>query len=247
MNKIVKEKLKEAMILFIIIITFGCVLGVMLRYETEGEVNMPFNLSEMLVISSVDETQKSENAESKELTLDINQYNDIYLKLEKNPNYEESSYIESVTIEKIKIKTNEENHVYSYIPSSTDGKKFEYEDNYIINSSLTYNGSTKDNEKTLEVGNQGGMILFRIANKSLGEYVLREDEEIAYDGTLLKKLGVSEDKLKMDVSFDIVIKTNKSKYRGNINLILPYGNILEEGICKLDQTDFSKVAFKREK
>ena len=78
MNKIVKEKLKEAILLFVIIIAFGSVLSIMLKYENEGEKNMPFNLTEMLVISSVDETTKSENPENYKRNLNLNQYNDIY-------------------------------------------------------------------------------------------------------------------------------------------------------------------------
>ena len=33
MNKIVKEKIKQAFLLFIIIISFVCVLAIMLKYE----------------------------------------------------------------------------------------------------------------------------------------------------------------------------------------------------------------------
>ena len=61
MNKIVKEKIKQAFLLFIIIISFVCVLAIMLKYETEGEKNMPFSLEEMLIVSSADGQTKSEN------------------------------------------------------------------------------------------------------------------------------------------------------------------------------------------
>ncbi len=247
MNKIIKEKMKEALILFIIVVTFGIVLLVMLKYENEGEKNMPFDLSEMLVVSSVDELAKKENPDNMKWNLDINQYNDIYLKIEKNPDFNESAYIEKVVIENINIKTDEQNHVYTYMPNSTEGNLFAYEDNFIVYSDLTYNGASQDNNKTLEIGNQGGRILFRIVNQGIGEYVSNDEGEIAYDGTLLKKIGVSEERLNIKVSFDLVIKTNIANYRGKINLDLPSGNILEEGICNLKQTDFSGIAFKREK
>lgn len=247
MNKIIKEKLKEAIILFIIVITFGCILLIMLKYENEGEKNLPFNLSEMLVISSVDELQKQENPDNMKWNLDINQYNDIYLKIEKNPDFQENAYIESITIENINIKTNEQNQVNVFMPNSTDGKLFSYEDNFIVTSRLTYNGASQDNNKTLEIGNQGGRILFRIVNQGIGEYVSNDEGEIAYDGTLLKTIGVPDERINMDVSFDLLIKTNLSNYRGKVNLKLPCGEIMEEGICKLEKTDFSNVAFKREK
>lgn len=247
MNKIIKEKLKEALILFIIVIAFGGTLLVMLKYENEGEKNMPFNLSEILVISSVDELQKQENPNNMKWNLDVNQYNDIYLKIEKNPNFQESAYIESIVIENINIKTAEGNNVNVFMPNSTEGKFFSYEDNFIVNSSLTYKGASQDNSKTLEIGNQGGRVLFRVVNQKIGEYVSNEEGEIAYDGTLLKTIGVPEEKINMDVSFDLLIKTSIANYRGKINLKLPCGKIMEEGISKLEQTDFSDVAFKREK
>ena len=77
MNKIIKEKLKQVLILFIIIVAFGTVLSIMLRYESEGEQNMPFTLSEMILASSVDEMKKEENPDNVIWNLDINQYNDI--------------------------------------------------------------------------------------------------------------------------------------------------------------------------
>ena len=78
MNKIIKEKLKQVVILFIIIIAFGSILAIMLKYESEGEKNMPFTLSEMILISSVDEMKK-EQTDNVALNLDVNQYNDPML------------------------------------------------------------------------------------------------------------------------------------------------------------------------
>ena len=77
MNKIVKEKIKQAFLLFIIIISFVCVLAIMLKYETEGEKNMPFSLEEMLIVSSADGQTKSENSENYKWNMDINQYNEM--------------------------------------------------------------------------------------------------------------------------------------------------------------------------
>ena len=247
MNKVVKEKLKEAIVLFIIIIAFGSVLAIMLKYENEGEKNMPFVLSEMVVISSVDETEKAENPENYKRNIDIHQYNDIYLSFKKNSEFEESAFIENIMLENMKVETKEGNIISFYMPNSVEGKRFSYEDNYLINKSLTFKGAMQDNEKALEVGNQGGRILFRVANKNIAEYVSNEEEEIIYDGTLLKKLGLSSENINVNLSFDIVIETNISNYRGNIEINLPCGDILNQGVCNIDKTDFSDVAFKREK
>ncbi len=246
MNKIVKEKLKEAILLFVIIIAFGSVLSIMLKYENEGEKNMPFNLTEMLVISSVDETTKSENPENYKRNLNLNQYNDIYLKFEKNSKFEETAYIKNITIENINIKNKNDKNINIFIPSNLEEKLFSYEDNFKVENSLTYKGASQDNQKNLEIGNQGGRVLFRIVNQNVGEYVSNEDVEISYDGTLLKNIGVSSEDLEFKISFDVIVETNISKYRGRINLELPCGNILEDGVCNITKTDFKDVAFKRE-
>ena len=247
MNKIVKEKLKEAILLFIIIIAFGSVLAIMLKYENEGEKNMPFDLTEMLVVSSVDETVKAENPENYKRNLNLNQYNDVYLKFEKNKNFEEVAYIENITIENINIKNKNEKNINVYMPSNVEDKLFLYEDNFKVENNLTYKGSNQDNQKNLEIGNQGGRILFRIVNQNVGEYVSNDEVDISYDGTLLKNIGISEENIEFSVSFDVIIETNISKYKGIINIDLPCGNILEEGVCNINKTDFKDVAFKREK
>ena len=247
MNKIVKEKLKEAILLFIIVIAFGSILAIMLKYENEGEKNMPFKLTEMLVISSVDETEKAENPESYKRNLNLNQYNDIHLKFERNSDYEEIAYIENIIIENIRIKSKKENNINVYMPSNVEKKKFLYEDNFKVKDNLTYKGASQDDQKNLEIGNQGGRVLFRIVNQNVAEYVSNEETEILYDGKLLKNLGVSNETLEFNMSFDVIIETNIAKYKGKINIDFPCGDILENGVCNITKTDFKDVAFKREK
>lgn len=247
MNKIVREKVKEAITLFLIVLTFVCVLAIMLKYENEGEKNMPFKLSEMLVISSADGEIKAENPENYHWNLNINQYNDIYLKINKNEEIEDMSYIESISIDNIKIDGQKGNEFYAYMPSDIENKLFFYDDNFIIDSILTYKGAEEDNNKNLEVGNQGGTIVFRVANRNVSEYVSNDDGEISYDGTLLKLGGVEENDLKFKISFELIITTNNAKYKGKIKLDLPTGNITQEGVSKLHQTEFDNIIFKRQK
>ena len=89
-----KEKIRSFMntkafhmcmvIIIIAIILF--VLGIIiLKYNVEGEKNMPFNLSKITVISSSEGVDK-ESGENK-WAFDINQNNDLYLYIEKNSNF----------------------------------------------------------------------------------------------------------------------------------------------------------------
>ena len=64
-------------IIIIAIILF--VSGIMiLKYQVEGETNMPFEVTKITLISSSDTVDKSQNAEITNWAFDINQNNDIY-------------------------------------------------------------------------------------------------------------------------------------------------------------------------
>lgn len=246
MEKDKKEKLKLAVTLAIIIVTFGVAITIMLKYSQEGETNMPFNLSEIIVVSSAEGITKSENPQNYKWNLDIMQYNDIYLHIEKNENYNKNAYIESISLENFSFTEPQVGNTRIYMPNSTDGGLFTFDDEYLINRVLTYNGAKNSNTKTLEVSSQGGNVLFRAANTEVGEYISNDDAEIAHNGTFINKTGVSIEDLKYSISFDIVIDTNIATYRGRVNLELPVGDILTEGTSQLDEKNCSNIVFKRE-
>ena len=48
MEKRKKEKIKLAITFAVIVIAFGIAITIMLKYNQEGETNMPFNLSDIV-------------------------------------------------------------------------------------------------------------------------------------------------------------------------------------------------------
>ena len=246
MEKRKKEKIKLAITFSVIVIAFGIAITIMLKYNQEGETNMPFNLSDIIVISSAEGKTKAENPENYKWNLDIVQYNDIYLQFVKNPDYDKNAYIESISLENFHFTDPAVGNTRIYMPCSTESSLFSYEDNYLINRTLTFNGGETNNYKTLEISSQGGNVIFRVANTEVGEYVSNDDAEIAHNGTLITKTPVTLEDLKINISFDIVIDTNISKYRGTVNLELPCGDIFTEGTSQLDKKDCSEIIFKRE-
>ena len=64
MEKRKKDKIKFAVTFLIIVIAFVFVISIMLKYNVEGEKNVPFNISEIIVISSAEGRPKSENLEN---------------------------------------------------------------------------------------------------------------------------------------------------------------------------------------
>lgn len=246
MKKSKKDKIKFAVTFLIIVIAFIFVISIMLKYIVEGEQNIPFNISEIILISSAEGKVKNENPENLKWNLDIVQYNDIYLRIEKNEQYTKNAYIESVTLENFEFTTPKIGNARIYMPNSTDGKLFSYDDMYLLNRTLTYNGGEEDNSKLLQINSQGGDILFRVANTTLGEYVSNEDAEITHNGTLISKTNAKMEDIEIDISFDIVIKTNIVTYKGNVKLHLPCGDIITEGTSQLVKKDLEDIIFKRE-
>lgn len=244
-----KEKSKQmikfciAVVIFAIIILL--VVTTMIRYEVEGDKNMPFNLSKIIIVSTAEGT---ETKGKKKWNFDIFQNNDVYIYIDKNENYSgEEKTIKSVKIENINItKAPTKGEVKAYMPNSVEGRIFSYEEEYLVDGKLEYKGASESNSKTLEIGSNGGNLIIRFSNTGLGEYNSDSDKEIIHDGTLLKKIEVSSEEINFDVSFDLVITVDNCSYRASMELPLPCGDITEEGTCSMEKTDFSDLVFKRE-
>ena len=232
----IKRAIKASISIAMLIVILTIVVIVIIKYNVEGEKNMPFKLSKITIISTAEGLEPEENDQNIKWKLNLIQNNDIYISIAKNGEDNKESIIESVKIENIK----------AYMPSSVDGRIYQYKDEYIIEDKLEYIGSNKNNTKTLEIGNQGGNISMSFVNTGIGTYESNEDTEIKHDGSLIKKLGKNEKELEFSVSFDLVIKINNKNYRTNINLDLPCGNILDEGTSTKEITDTDKFVFKRE-
>ena len=83
MYRNVKQKIFHSVIISVIIISILCVGGMfILRYQVEGESNMPFKISKISIIESV-EGMETEGANEK-WNFNVNQNNDIYIYIEKN-------------------------------------------------------------------------------------------------------------------------------------------------------------------
>lgn len=244
-----KEKKKQtiklciAMTIFVIIILL--VVITMIRYNVEGDKNMPFNLSKIIIVSTAEGT---ETEGEEKWNFDVYQNNDVYIYIDKNEDYMgEEKILKSLRIENINItKSPLKGEVKAYMPNSVEGRIFSYDDEYIIDGSLEYKGAEESNTQTLEIGSNGGSALIRFCNTGLGEYSSDSDDEIIHDGTLLSKIDVSNEDIQFEVTFDLVITVDNCSYRANIALKFPCGNILEEGTCSLEKADMSDVIFKRE-
>ena len=247
-----KEKLKYLMnkkafhisMLIVIVAIILFVLGIIvLQYNIEGETNMPFVLNKIAIISSVEGTDKE--AGENRWAFDISQNNDINLYIEKNKNYDKQEAIKSILIDNIEIQRNsEKGKINFYRPNTTEsGVYFKNVEENLVQT-IEYKGAMQTDLKKLEISNQGGLIMFRVANDKVAEYISNEDE--INHNELLKKANITVEDLKSKLSMDITIKIESGKeYKANIVLDLPVEGVIENGTSSQEITDTSNIIFKR--
>lgn len=229
--------------IIIIIILFIAIMFI-LNYDVNGETNMPFQVSKISIISTVD----GKDVENSEYKWDIHviQNNDIYVYIEKNKEYSKQETIASVKIDNFNIKQNSDaEEIKIYKPTVNDTSLFQNLDENRIQD-LEFKGTKSTDTRNLEISNQGGVISFRCANNNIGTYTSNDDEEINYN-KLLNKLNVSEEELKAKVTFNLTITLNSGKVfkAENVAIEIPNQNIVNEGTVGQEYTDLQNIVFKR--
>lgn len=282
----VKQRIKFSIAVFIMAIVIAVVAFTVMKYEVEGEKNVPFKIGKIIVISSAttaneEDLVNKENGQSGEVEStnngeeanqdnqnesnnntqadteaakdedyiwkeDVVQTNDIYIYLDKNNDCKEQQAIRKVKIDNIQIlKSVEIGKIQIYMPSSIENELYRYSNEYLVNSTLTYTGASADNKSALQIGNQGGCVALSFANIGLGTYKSNDDTEIQSGGTILEKLGVTDENLKFVVAFDITIEVEDKSYKTTITLELPVEGIVGQKETHKEITDFKKNIFKR--
>lgn len=216
---------------------------IVLKYSVEGETNMPFNLSKIIVISSIDGTEK--DAGENRWAFDVEQNADVYLYIEKNEKYKKQEAIKSILIDNIKVEKQEEVGTTNfYRPNISEaGSTFSNsEENRVQN--IEYQGAMEADLKNLKIANQGGVVIFRCATNNIAEYI--SNEEVVDHSKLLNKDEKTEQSLKQKINFDINIKIESGKeYKASISVDAPVDGLVEDGKSALEITDFKDIIFKR--
>ncbi len=230
------------MIMVIIVIILFVVAMLVLRYSVEGETNMPFELTKIIIISTqegIDDGQTNTR-----WSYNIHQANDIYLYIDKNENYDETEIIQSVIIDNFQIEATNSENINFYKPDAEEEDViFQYNDEDIVES-LEYTGDVESDLKNLKISNQGGIIAFRCSNNNVAQY--QSDEEEINHAELLKKAGVTEESLEINLTFNLTIVLEDGKeYQAEVKTELPVGNVVEEGSSSIEITDLEDVIFKR--
>ncbi len=238
------KKIFHIITIIVIIFVILCVAGILaLRYQVEGESNMPFKITKISIIGSV-EGMATEGATQK-WNLNVNQNNDIYVYIEKNSSYGKTEIVEEVEINNITInKQKQKGEPKLYKPVVDEKRMFiNAQENEILN--ITYKGELESNIKEQKISNQGGIVAFRYGINNISQYISDADEQINHS-QLLKLTNITQEDLQTKLSFNIIIKlTSGKKYQATINLDVPSNEIIEKGTTGIEITELDDIIFKR--
>ena len=243
MNKNKKIILISSIVAIVVFLVSILVL-LILKYNVEGEKNIPFEITSIRIVSTASgiDTEDSEN----KWNINVIQTNDFYLYIEKNKNYSKDDSISKITVSNFNIEKKSDIGTINMYKPSTNYILFNYSDDYKFENEISYTGALNSNLASLEISNQGGLIGFSVALQDLGAYISNESENIVQDGTLLSKIGLNTDDVKIKISFDVIIETNsKNKFKTKLDFDLPIGNITEEGKAIYNKDSFNDVIYKR--
>ena len=163
LKNIANKKYFHTIIICLIIFILLCILGIIiLKYNVEGETNMPFELTKISIISS-SEGLDVESVETKWAF-------DIYLYIDKNKNYKKTEAIESIVIDNINVESQKKDNVKIYKPDlENENQIFKNIESNIVNK-LEYKGTMESSLKHLLISNQGGIVAFRCSKDNLARY-----------------------------------------------------------------------------
>lgn len=240
-----KEIIKKVLFAIFLVAMIVIVIFIMKKYEVEGEKTLPFNIQKILIISTVD-GKKNEDTENL-WNISLSQANDVFIYMNKNENIQKDITIKNITLENFVVNsTPKKGNLKLLRPTGELNNLYTYSQEDYLNKSLTFTGAKIDDLKNLEISNIGGVMAFRASIENLGDYISNEGTEIAYNGSLLSKVGITLEEIQFNLSFDMIIQTSENvSFKGTINTKFPSGDIINQGTSNTEITDFSNVIFKR--
>lgn len=235
-NLINKKYFYKVMVTITIAIIIFLIGMFILKYNIEGETNIPFTISKIAIISSGEGIDKQ--ASDTKWAFDIYQSNDIFLYLDKNQNYGKTEIIRNVKIDNIQINAIKKDNIKIYRPEEQEENViFKNKEENIVQN-LEYIGDMQSNLKQMKISNQGGIIAFRCSNDNLKQFT-SNDEEINHQ-ELLKKAEIIKEDLNANITFDLILQLEAGKvYKTTINLDLPVEDVIEKGTTSTEITDLN--------
>ena len=149
---ITNSKMFHIVMLIVIVVAILFVAGIIvLKYNVEGETNMPFKLSKISLISSQEGIDKQ--ATDTKWAFDVSQNNDVYIYIEKNNSYSKTEAIRSVKIENVKAEGKFNDKFKLYKPDQQIENQIFKDDPANESQEITYTGDLNTDIKNLKISN----------------------------------------------------------------------------------------------
>ena len=239
------KKIFHVCMIFVIIVIIGFIaVMVMLNYGEKGETDMPFSISKIAIISTVN-GEDVEDVQNK-WNFNVTQNNDIYIYIDKNEKHKKQEIISSVVLDNFKVKLAPEcGKINFYKPSLNDNSLFKNSDENVAEK-IEFKGEKTTDMRNLQISNQGGTIAFRTSNLELGNYISNDEEQVNHN-ELLKKMNIDENNLKYQISLDVTLNLNSGTVfkAEQITIELPIENVVDLGTVGKEITDMNTIRFKR--
>lgn len=234
-----------AMVIVIIAVILFFSGIIILRYNVEGETNMPFVLNKISVISQVDGEEKEVTDANNHFAFNVFENNDIYVYIEKNENYDKEELIKSVVINNISLETAPQMGITKFYHPEVEEVDMMFKNSAENETnSIEYIGDIKSDLKNMKISNQGGIVAFRYGIQDITTYETNENE--IQHNQLLSKAQINVDSIKSRLKFDLNILLDSGKmFQTTISLDLPIDDVVSSGVTSKEFTDMDNYIFKR--
>lgn len=237
--------LKRSLFIAFLLITITIVISIIIKYDVEGEKNLPYSVKKILITSHAYANNNPQKADDVVWDINLKEDNNIYIYIEKT-DAETTETIKEIKINNFKITKNPKlGKIKIYRPTGDLGPDlYKLSEQDYLKSEIIYTGDKVDTLKNLDIGNEGGMIGFRVSLEDLGNYT--SNESVTYNGSLLSQIGINNEDIQFNISFDLTITLdNNVSFIGTYNIDLPCGDIITEDEPHVELTDFKDIIFKR--
>ena len=234
-----------AMVIVIIAVILFLSGIIILRYNVEGETNMPFVLNKISVISQVDGEEKEVTDANNHFAFNVFENNDIYVYIQKNENYDKEELIKSVVINNISLETAPQMGITKFYHPEVEEVDMMFKNSAENETnSIEYIGDIKSDLKNMKISNQGGIVAFRYGIQDITTYETNENE--IQHNQLLSKAQINVDSIKSRLKFDLNISLDSGKmFQTTISLDLPIDDVVSSGVTSKEFTDMDNYIFKR--
>lgn len=214
-----------------------------------------FSLNKIILFSSA--TVDAKELNNAVWNLNISQYTDIAIYLNNSPNSDSNkNIVKEFYITNISITPTEYGTPCLYQKSKSDFGKFSYLDKNKITDNFYFNIESDianiNNSNNSIDKNLSTPLILGFYNKDIKTNFLYSEQQVEYNGKILKQASIPPRSIKANVSFDInIVNEANEHYICNVSFEIPFENgnssIYEDGYITKEINNLDNYKFLRTK